>query len=349
MTNIIFLWQRSTDTSLYERHTIWSVLIGGTFYWTSFNSVNQTMVQRYLSLDNLKRAQHSIALFSIGISLFILLCCYAGLLVYAAYGSCDPRSVGLVLADDQLLPNFVMQVTSELPGLAGLFIAGVFGAALSSLSVVMNSTATVILQDVIRGLFGLKPSDRTAIVFAKLCTLGLGLLALASLLWVEKLGGVLAGATSLSAIAAGTTFGVFTLGMLVPWCSSTGALIGAISGAGMSGWVSFGSQWSAANGLLSANSLNISTEGCEGNVTVFRRNFVPNEYVFPLYKLSYHWITPIGTCTVVIVGMVCSILFGKAEKVDKELLSPVTRWFNKSDRCDISRHSSLSSLKVSIR
>lgn len=49
-------------------------------------------------------------------------------------------------------------------------------------------------------------------------------------------------ATSLSAIAAGTTFGIFTLGMLVPWSNTYGAICGAVAGAVMSGWVSFGSQ-----------------------------------------------------------------------------------------------------------
>lgn len=303
------------------------------------------MVQRYLSLDNLKRARQSLSLFSIGISVFVLLCCYAGLLIFAAYGDCDPRSAGIVLADDQLLPVFVIEVTKGLPGLAGLFIAGVFGAALSSLSVVLNSTATVILTDVVRGLFGMKPGDKTATIFAKMCTLTLGLLALASLLWVEKLGGVLAAASSLSSIAAGTSFGVFTLGMLVPWCSSTGALVGAISGALMSGWVSFGSQWAAASGLLSPNALNVSIEACESNVTLLDRNFEVPFDVFPLYRLSYHWITPIGTCTTILVGVITSLVLGKDKRVDKELLSPVLSWFSKKEHCD-RRNSSLTSLKV---
>lgn len=47
----------SINASMYERQTFWGVLIGGFFYWTSFNSVNQTMVQRYMSLPNLKKAK----------------------------------------------------------------------------------------------------------------------------------------------------------------------------------------------------------------------------------------------------------------------------------------------------
>lgn len=47
----------SMNPSMFERHTFWGVLIGGFSYWTSFNSVNQTMVQRYMSLPNLKQAR----------------------------------------------------------------------------------------------------------------------------------------------------------------------------------------------------------------------------------------------------------------------------------------------------
>lgn len=82
--------------SLYERHTFWGVLIGGFSYWTSFNSVNQTMVQRYMSLPNLKKAKQSIAMFTVGISLFVSVCCYAGVLVYAEFYNCDPTASGLI-------------------------------------------------------------------------------------------------------------------------------------------------------------------------------------------------------------------------------------------------------------
>lgn len=47
----------SFNPSMYERQTFWAVLIGGFTYWTSFNSVNQTMVQRYMSLPDLKSAR----------------------------------------------------------------------------------------------------------------------------------------------------------------------------------------------------------------------------------------------------------------------------------------------------
>ena len=54
------------------------------------------MVQRYMSLPTLKKAQWSVAIFTVGIILFISVCCFAGLLVYDFYKECDPLSSGLV-------------------------------------------------------------------------------------------------------------------------------------------------------------------------------------------------------------------------------------------------------------
>lgn len=101
-------------------------------------------------------------------------------------------------------------------------------------------------------------------------------------------------ATSLSAIAAGTTFGVFTLGMLVPWSNNVGAISGAISGALMSGWISFGTQAAIASGAIQPHRLNMSIDGCNsfGNITVPAQMEHDESDVFPLYRLSFMWINP---------------------------------------------------------
>lgn len=98
----------------------------------------------------------------------------------------------------------------------------------------------------------------------------------------------------MSAIAAGTTFGVFTLGMLVPWSNNVGAICGAISGALMSGWISFGTQAAIASGAIQPHRLNMSIEGCNslGNITVPPQIEHDESGVFPLYRLSFMWINP---------------------------------------------------------
>lgn len=56
--------------------------------------------------------------------------CYTGLLIYATYYNCDPLSTKQIGKSDQLLPFYVMKIADDLPGLPGMFISGVFSAAL---------------------------------------------------------------------------------------------------------------------------------------------------------------------------------------------------------------------------
>lgn len=138
-------------------------------------------------------------------------------------------------------------------------------------------------------------------------------------------------ATSLSAIAAGTTFGVFTLGMLIPWSNNKGAIWGAIAGAIMSGWVSFGSQAVIASGAVQAHRLNVAIDGCAVpplNATV-NEPYQDESGVFPLYRLSFLWINPIGILSVLVVGSVVSYFTGPRDlrTIDPQLISPVIHRF----------------------
>ncbi|XP_040169792.1 sodium-coupled monocarboxylate transporter 1-like [Anopheles arabiensis] len=333
------IWERSMEggridffnmsPTLYGRQTFWAVLIGGFFYWTSFNSVNQTMVQRYMSLPNLRTARLSIAMFTVAMGVFVSVCCYAGLLLYGKYYDCDPASVGLVSTNDQLFPHYVMESVGHLRGMPGLFIAGVFGAALSSMSVILNSVSAVLLEDVLRGLFQLNPSPLKENIFVRCCVVILGLTALGCLFIIDKLDGILIVSATLAAIANGTTGGIFTLGMLVPWSNTKGALVGGIAGALLSGWVSLGNQIASGAGEIVARKLPVSIDGCieelVGNITLVDPVYPDESGVFPLYRLSYHWITPIGVTTVLIVGTIVSFLTGPRDlrHIDPELISPV--------------------------
>ncbi|CAH1117769.1 unnamed protein product [Phaedon cochleariae] len=325
----------NSNPSMYERYTIFSVIIGGFSYWTCFNSVNQTMVQRYLSLPTERQSKISVLIFTIGVSGFVWICCYAGILVYATYYGCDPLSMGRIQADDQILPLFVMETVGHLRGVPGLFIAGVFGAALSSLSVVLNSTAQVFLEDFLKGCMKMTLSERIATIVVKAVILVLGIIAVGFLYVVEHMGGVLAMASSLSAIAASVSCGMFTLGMLIPWANSYGAIAGAISGAVMSGLVSFGGQFVSAAKLVVAHRLPVFV-----NDSCFEKYGIPNDTtvtpiiypdesdIFPLFRLSFMWITPIGVISVLLVGMIVSLLTGKTDmrSMDPELISPVAKW-----------------------
>lgn len=311
---------------MYKRYSFWSVIIGGFFYWTGFNSVNQTMVQRYLSLPTKKKAQGSVLIFTVGMAVFLSVCCYTGLLVYAFYEKCDPMKAGLVERTDQILPLYVMQTIGQYPGLPGLFIAGVFGAALSSLSVVLNSTALVIYEDIIKGTFRCHVPEKASKWVVKGCIVLLGGVSLALVFVIEKLGNVLQVATTLTSISAACTFGMFSLGMLIPWSNNFGAIAGTICGYALSAWIAFGTSAASASGKLSSHTLSVSTDGCPANITIVPDVPEPDDSdVFPLYRLSYMWLTMIGFLTVMVVGTLTSLVTGprNLRTIDPDLISPV--------------------------
>ncbi|KAH8317624.1 hypothetical protein KR074_002327, partial [Drosophila pseudoananassae] len=313
------------DPSLYVRQTVWGLVIGDFFYWITLNAVNPIRVHRYMSLPSLKKARASLAIYTVGSAGFIFLCSYLGVLLFDKYKDCDPLSAGLITNDDQMLSLFVVQSVGDIYGLPGLFIAGIFGAGLSSLSVFYNSTSLVILEDIVRGCFKMRPSERMSNIIVKSSIIVIGVLSMALALVLEKLSGILSVCSSLTSITASATFGIFTLGMLVPWANTLGTGIGALAGVLLSGWITLGSQYAAASGQLNSQKRPMSVDGCDGNVTLLESNWVNEEDVLPLYRISYHWLNVIGVTTVVVVGSLVSLLTKPTNirTIDRDLVSPV--------------------------
>ncbi|KAH8325951.1 hypothetical protein KR067_010651, partial [Drosophila pandora] len=237
------------DPSLYVRHTVWGLVVAELFGWLSVNAVNPTMVHRYMTLPSLKKARAALAIYTVGSAGFIFVCTYLGVLLFEKYKDCDPLSAGLITViktiifnqflsvnsvmstsqnDDQMLPLFVVQSVGHIYGMPGLFIAGIFGAGLSSLSVYYNSTSLVILEDIVRGCFKMRPSERMSNIIVKSSIIVMGLLSIGLALVLEQLSGILSTFTAIVSITASGAFGIFTLGMVVPWANTLGTAIGAI-------------------------------------------------------------------------------------------------------------------------
>ncbi|XP_039494407.1 sodium-coupled monocarboxylate transporter 1 [Drosophila santomea] len=317
------------NPSPYVRYTLWSILTSGFSYWTSVNAVGQHMVQRYMSLPSLKKSRQASFLFTIGVCIFVALCCFMGLVLFSKYKDCDPQSAGMISNDDQLLPLYVVQNVGHIPGMPGLFIAGIFGAGLSTLSTCFNTHALVFLEDVVRGFFKMQPSEKEATILIKTCIIFQGIVAFLLVFLLQHMRGILSVCHSISSITAGTFFGIFTLGMLFPWANSIGAAVGTISSVLLAGWVSFGSQIAAASGQLRSQKLPVSVNGCVGNVTQPEETWVDEEQVFPLYRLSYHLVGPIGIVTAVVVGAIVSLLTKPTDikTLHADLISPVIHRF----------------------
>lgn len=91
----------------------------------------------------------AVVYFVVGTIVLYLFCTYNGLLLYATYWDCDPLTTKLAKERDQLVPLLVISTLSDYPGLTGCFVAGIFSAAMSSLSTALNALAAVILEDLV--------------------------------------------------------------------------------------------------------------------------------------------------------------------------------------------------------
>lgn len=110
-----------------------------------------------------------------------------GCLFYVKYKQCDPLKARLISKTDQvgeklketlkmyfffirqLYPLYVMETLGQLPGLAGLFIAAILSASLSTISSGVNSMATVIVEDIYKRLSTARPmTDESQAVVSKL-------------------------------------------------------------------------------------------------------------------------------------------------------------------------------------
>lgn len=315
------------------RHTLWSLSLGGFITWLSNYGVQQSLVQRTLTIPTLKGAKAVVWLNLPGNILTVTITCLAGLVVYANYASCDPIRSKQVNNPNQVFPLFVMDTLSFLPGMAGLFVSGVFSGALSTLSSALNSLAAVTLEDLVKTLIAPKISEVWATRTAKLLALGYGVIALVMVAVVEQLSGtVIQAALSITSAFNGPLLGLFTLGMLFPWPTSRGAVVGLVSGCIACLWISIGGMVTKRAEITAP----FSVESCSEvypNFTIANSTSLTNVHLssddlgggFSLYRLSYLWYSTVGLVVVVVVGLISSINLGNGEKtndVDPALMSP---------------------------
>lgn len=140
----------SFDLNPTTRHTWFSLVIGGGFTYLSLYAVNQTQVQRLLTVKSLKQSQQAMFINWPILSLLSLSTGFSGLALYYYYADCDPVLAGRIESRNQIMPLFVVDAMGDMPGLPGIFVSGIFSASLSTISAAMNSLAAVTLEDYIK-------------------------------------------------------------------------------------------------------------------------------------------------------------------------------------------------------
>ncbi|KAF4521529.1 hypothetical protein B566_EDAN009497 [Ephemera danica] len=278
------------------RHTFWTVLFGSYTGWLATMAVSQGMVQRYVSLPNIRAAKWSLFYFAWGLFLSNVLCMATGLTIYAEYANCDPLTTKRAERPDQLSPLYVQEIGGHIPGLGGLFVAGVFSAALSSMSMGMNASAGVIVEDLLSTVL---PPVVSKCTWMRIFSTLIGVVCVLLVFVVERLGGVLQAEQC-----------------LVCFYSECFALVLPVSA------LVLGAQAAIASGSLRHQTLPMSVEGCPGNVTLPLPQ-TPGE-VWPIFRLSYMYFVVTGTLLVLLVGVPASLVAG-GEATKPEYLHPFAR------------------------
>lgn len=209
--------------SLTEPYTFLGALLGGAVFTISQFGVDQAEVQRYLTTANIR--QSNIAMISsmlaatvVGFALFLI-----GAALFAFY-QMHPGKLTSDLGPNDIFPKFILE---ELPhGVKGVLVAAILAAAMSTISAVLNSMATVALSDIWPRLLKRPPGVKAG----RLCTVGFGAAATLLACMGDRFGNILEASILIGNLFGGSLVGTFLLGMLVRRATARGAFIGMLSG-----------------------------------------------------------------------------------------------------------------------
>ena len=207
--------------------TFWGSTLGGLFYTVAFYGTDQVLVQRYLSSKSLKDAKKSLYLNAIYIAPVVLLFNCIGTLLYLFLKE-HRAEFPSTLTSDQIFPFYLVRFLPA--GLPGLMVAAIYAAAMSTLSSVLNSLATVTINDFYKRW---KPRETEAhyVRLGRNWTIGWGVLAIFTALLSDKINQSVALACYKGAsLFMGAMLGTFLLGMLSRRTTSHAAFVSCIVG-----------------------------------------------------------------------------------------------------------------------
>ncbi|KAL5274152.1 hypothetical protein ACFFRR_000737 [Megaselia abdita] len=240
-----------------------AIFLGGTINKIIGNGIHQAAVQRYLSLPTMKEVNVAIIYYCIGLCGILSVCVYTGLLCYATFYDCDPLTTKLAQKKDQIVPLFVMETLGQYPGVTGLFVSGVFSAALSSLSTNLNSISACVYEDFVKPRRTRPMSRKQVALVMRFIVVLFGIGSFGLVFIVEKLGTVLQLSLTLHAITQGPLLGIFTVGMCLPWIKSKSAVTGGLTAFLVMTYICIRGHYAVSTGEVLIPKKPVSIDGCD--------------------------------------------------------------------------------------
>ena len=233
--NIINMELNFTDS------TFWVVFIGGLASALVAQGTDQTIVQRFLTSSSVKDSQKTLYTNAVLTLPATIIFFGLGTLLYVFYTENPDALTPSISSNDSIFPWYIV---NELPiGVSGLLIAGIFSAAMSSISSSLNSVSTAYCND-FHLHFRPKIADMKLLRIARLATMITGVIGVLLALWMAE-----SNIKSLwdqfyrfLGLFTGGLGGMFLLGMLTKKANSKGTLLGLLVSALFIWYISFFTQ-----------------------------------------------------------------------------------------------------------
>ena len=257
----------------FAQPTFWVMLAYGVVMNLTNFGIDQNFVQRYHAADSEKAAGRSVWLGSLLYMPVALMFFFIGSILFSYYeanpgllqevklakaaeevaanhpglanGSPEALAEAKRLASgmqpsdygDKVLPHFI---SNKIPaGLAGLLIAALFAAAMSSIDTSLNSSSTIALQDFYRRWARPDADEAQSLRFLRVMTVTWGIIGTGVALAMMGVQSILDAWWKLSGVFAGGMLGLFLLGFISRRASNAGAVIGAVVGLLVILWLTF--------------------------------------------------------------------------------------------------------------
>ncbi len=167
-----------------ENFSFWTLTVGILVVNLGIYVADQMSLQRYLATGSVKAASRSFAINVIGAAIVVTTLVFLGLVLAAWYGlNPDPL---LPQESDKIFPYFI---ATQIPqGIAGLLIAAILAATMSSMTSGINALAGCLTND-FYSRFG-ERSEKSLLKFGRVTCIVVGLLSTISAGFLDKIGSI---------------------------------------------------------------------------------------------------------------------------------------------------------------
>jgi SSS family solute:Na+ symporter len=265
--------------SLTAPYTLLTAVVGGAMLSAASHGTDQLIVQRLLATRSLRDARLAL----VGSGVVVILQFALFLTVGAALRAAFPA--GAALRGDEVFPRFIVGHLGG--GLAGLAVAGLLAAAMSTTASALNSLASSTTHDFYAPISGRTGDDRHLLRAGRMFTLLWGaVLVLGALLFRQRNAPVVVVALSIASLTYGALLGAFVLARF-PRVRERDVVLALIAGSVLMAAVVFAGPLASVLGHPPA--------------------------LATLSRLAWPWYVPLGTVLAVGIGLASS-------------LAPARRW-----------------------